>query len=159
MNPARDSAAPLPEPLRSVPVGTAELTHEATAERTAARVRHDRDLRALGGVMAAGAVALPVLPDVGPLCPLRRMTGIPCPFCGMTTGVLALSRGDVLGAFSANPVAPLLVVAVVVAFLPIAYRSAPVRAAASRARPAGRVLPWLALPFLWVWQLHRFDHI
>ncbi len=118
-----------------------------------------RDLRALGAVMAAGAVVLPFAPAVGPLCPLRRVTGVPCPFCGMTTGVLALSRGDVLAAFAANPVAPVLVVAVMLAFLPFVYRSDPFRAVLPRARPAGRIAPWLLLPVLWIWELHRFDHI
>lgn len=117
------------------------------------------DLQVLGALMVVGAAALPVLPDVGPLCPLRRLTGVPCPFCGMTTGVLALSRGDVIAAFAANPVAPLIVAAVVLSFLPFIYRSRPLREGFARARPAGRVVPWLLLPLLWVWELHRFDYI
>lgn len=118
-----------------------------------------RDLRSLGGLMAGGAVVLPFLPDVGPLCPLRRATGVPCPFCGMTTGVLALARGDAVAAVAANPAAPLLVAAVVISFLPLVYRSRLFRTAAARARRGGRVLPWLMLPLLWIWQLHRFDYI
>jgi hypothetical protein len=110
-------------------------------------------------MMAVGAAALPVLPDVGPLCPLRRLTGVPCPFCGMTTGVLALSRGDVVAAFAANPLAPLLVAAVVVSFLPFMYRSRSFEHGLARARRVGRVVPWLLLPLLWVWELHRFDHL
>lgn len=117
------------------------------------------DLRALGGLMAFGVVALRWLPDVGPLCPLRRLTGVPCPLCGTTTGVLALSRGDVLAAFAANPVVPVLVIAVVSAFLPLFFRSRPARDVGARARRVTRVGPWLLLPALWVWQLHRFDHI
>ncbi len=39
------------------------------------------------------------------LCPFRRITGMPCPTCGMTRGVLALGRGDLLGALSFNPMA------------------------------------------------------
>jgi Protein of unknown function (DUF2752) len=121
------------------------------------------DLRVLGAVMVAGAGLLPAVPDVGPLCPLRRVTGVPCPFCGMTTGVLALSRGDVVSAFVANPVAPLLVVAVVISFLPFVYRSGPFRWATARATAGTnglvRLGPWLLLPVLWLWELHRFDQI
>ena len=76
--------------------------------------------------------------------------------------MLALSRGDVLAAFAANPVAPLLVAAVVLSFVPFVYRSTLFREASARARPVGRVgraVPWLLLPFLWVWELHRFDRI
>ena len=116
-------------------------------------------LRVLGGVMAAGAVALPALPSVGPLCGLRRFTGVPCPFCGMTTGVIAMSRGDVVAAAAANPAAPLLVAAVVLAFLPFVYRSRPFREVASRVRPSGPKLLLLLLPVLWIWELHRFDQI
>ena len=39
------------------------------------------------------------------LCPFRRITGMPCPTCGMTRGVLALGRGDLLGALNFNPMA------------------------------------------------------
>lgn len=109
--------------------------------------------------MAAGALLLPQLPDVGPVCPLRRLTGVPCPFCGMTTGVLALSQGDVVASLAANPAALLLVVAVVISFAPFVYRSAPFRAAAARVRPTGARVLWLLLPGLWIWELHRFDHL
>ena len=103
---------------------------------------------------------LAAVPDVGPLCPLRRATGVPCPFCGMTTGVLALSRGDVVAAFAANPLAPLLVLAVVVAFLPFVYRSDSFRRTRAKARARSGSLsrfgPWMLLPVLWIWELHRF---
>jgi hypothetical protein len=143
-------------------VGTTTYITSGEAALVTPAPSHARDLRTLGGAMAIGAVALPVLPDVGPLCPLRRLTGVPCPFCGMTTGVLALSRGDVLAAFAANPVAPLLVAAVVLSFLPFVYRSRPFREGSERVRRVGRVgraVPWLLLPLLWVWELHRFDRI
>jgi hypothetical protein len=113
-----------------------------------------RDLRGFGVVIAAGAVVLPLLPEVGPLCPLRRLTGIPCPFCGMTTAMVALLRLQPADAFMANPAALLLAVAILVACLPAAARRRPT-IDRSRLGP----LAWLAVPLLWVWQLHRFELI
>ena len=107
--------------------------------------------------MAAGAVALPRLPAVGPLCPLRRVTGIPCPFCGMTTGVIALSHGDVGASLAANPLAIVVVLAVLVACLPAAVRAALGRRV-TFSQTARRRLPWLLGP-LWLFELHRYDQI
>jgi hypothetical protein len=116
-------------------------------------VRTAANLRAFSGVMAAGAVALPVLPAVGPLCPLRRTTGVPCPLCGMTTGVTALARGDMAGAVAANPLAPVLVLVVLLAWavLLVGRDRLPVRT-----QTLGRGLT-IALPVLWLFQLHRYD--
>ena len=101
-----------------------------------------------------------MLPLVGwpPRCLLRAATGVPCPFCGMTTGVLATLHGDLGTAFAANPAAPVLVVAVaLLAFgqlrgvwrRQLAERGGRVRRASWRWR-------WPALAGLWVFELHRF---
>jgi hypothetical protein len=42
------------------------------------------------------------------LCPLRTLTGIPCPTCGATHAVMLLLRLRVLDALSANPLVSLL---------------------------------------------------
>ena len=42
---------------------------------------------------------------------LRAVTGVPCPFCGGTTSTVDLAHGNVVGAFGASPIAPLLLVA------------------------------------------------
>lgn len=39
-----------------------------------------------------------------PPCPLYQFTGIPCPFCGMTTAFSLIAQGDVLHALSVQPV-------------------------------------------------------
>lgn len=94
-----------------------------------------------------------MLPLVGwpPRCLLRAATGVPCPFCGMTTGVLATLRGDLADAFAANPAAPVLVVAVALA----AFGQLP-RPWRTRVAKTGRRWRWPALAGLWVFQLHRF---
>lgn len=116
------------------------------------------NLRFLGGAMVAGGAALAILPDVDVvLCPLRAVTGLPCPFCGMTTGTLALSRFDVGTSIAANPAAIVLVSAVLFAFLPrrVRERGSPLLRRAGMAAPVW--LPWVLLGGLWVWQLDRFD--
>jgi hypothetical protein len=113
------------------------------------------NLRMLGVLMVAGAAILQVVPAVGPLCPLRRTTGVPCPLCGMTTGVNALARGDVTAAFAANPLAPVLVLLVASAWLLFLLRRP---ALPVNTRALGRSAP-VVLPGLWVFQLHRYDLI
>ncbi len=55
--------------------------------------------------------------DAGLPCPLRSLTGVPCPFCGMTRGVTAVVHGDVAHAALLNPGSVLLVVAAVALLL------------------------------------------
>jgi len=54
-------------------------------------------------------------------CGMKQRTGLPCPTCGMTTGVLAFARGEVLTAFYVQPagafLCALLIVAAFFAFL------------------------------------------
>ncbi|HAU37901.1 MAG TPA: hypothetical protein DCX07_09325 [Phycisphaerales bacterium] len=39
------------------------------------------------------------------LCPLKLLTGLPCPACGTTRGLLALANGDWAGPWRHNPLA------------------------------------------------------
>ena len=68
-------------------------------------------------VVAVGAVAakLHSIQDPGVICPLRLLTGVPCPFCGSTSAVMALGTGDVVTAIRTQPLAMLGVAAVVTA--------------------------------------------
>lgn len=45
------------------------------------------------------------------LCPLRALTGYPCPGCGMTRAFSALAHGEPLRAIIYNPLSPVLFVA------------------------------------------------
>jgi hypothetical protein len=81
-------------------------------------VRSPRDLRVVGAGLLGAALVWPALPAHPPLgCPLRAMTGIPCPLCGMTRACVAAVHGHLGAALSFNPAGLLLIVAAVVAVL------------------------------------------
>ncbi|MDQ1521234.1 MAG: hypothetical protein QOI55_2307 [Actinomycetota bacterium] len=70
-----------------------------------------RDLRYAGAGMLGAAAVWPALPLHPPLvCPLRTLTGIPCPFCGMTRAVVAAVHGNVVASLRFNPGGIVLVV-------------------------------------------------
>ncbi|WP_441245730.1 DUF2752 domain-containing protein [Kitasatospora sp. McL0602] len=105
------------------------------------------DVLARLGVGAAAALAVARLHDVhdpGVLCPLRLLTGVPCPFCGSTTVFIEAGHGHPLAALAANPVTVAALAALALA--PLAPRLR-VR------RPL--VLLGAALALAWAWQLHR----
>lgn len=45
-------------------------------------------------------------------CPLRTLTGVPCPFCGLTTATVAIAHGQWEAAAKASPLACLVAVMV-----------------------------------------------
>lgn len=104
-------------------------------------------LRPAGALMLGAAAVFALAPgDQGLPCPLRATTGVPCPFCGMTTSVVHAVRLDLASAWAANPAG---IIAVVVAVLLVLFR-----------RPAELPVPWWLLGVagvaMWVFQLHRF---
>ena len=74
-------------------------------------------LGAIAVTLAVGAFAPPswqhALASEGPGCPFRHVTGVNCPFCGMTRATIALGRGDVRGALAFHPLAPLVLAGLV----------------------------------------------
>ena len=108
------------------------------------------DARGAALAMLGAAVALPLLPGhAGLPCPLRTLTGVPCPLCGMTTSVEAAVHGHLLSAAQANPAGP---VALLVALVLLVRRpGAPLRA------PVIAVMGLLL--GLWIFELHRFSLI
>jgi hypothetical protein len=56
----------------------------------------------------------------GPICPLLALTGLSCPFCGMTRATLAIGAGEWSRAFALHPLAPFVLVAALVAAISIA---------------------------------------
>jgi Protein of unknown function (DUF2752) len=108
------------------------------------------DVRGAALAMLAAAATLPLLPGhAGLPCPLRTLTGVPCPLCGMTTSVESTVHGHLLDALRANPAGPL---AVLVALALLVRRPAgPLRF--PTVAVAGVVLG------LWLFELHRFSLI
>jgi hypothetical protein len=78
----------------------------------------ERQLALLWGVAAVGSILLRplwvALAPALPRCPLRTLTGIPCPTCGTTRAALALLDGRVTAALASNPLSTLAGVAFVV---------------------------------------------
>ncbi len=69
--------------------------------------------RLLALALLAGVLLLPLLafdwvtkPDSQVLCPLRAVTGIPCPSCGLTRALAHLERGHWAEAVRFHPFAP-----------------------------------------------------
>lgn len=66
----------------------------------------------LATALAASAFGSPRLRDAliaaAPSCPFLTLTGIPCPFCGLTRATVALGSGDFTAAFTYHPLAPLI---------------------------------------------------
>ena len=105
-----------------------------------------RPLRWTGAGILAIAAVRPLVGNPGIGCPLRAMTGVPCPFCGMTRGVTEAVHGDLVGAANLNPGSLLLVVSAVL--LLVLWR-----------RRTARMPIWLPIAFvaaLWAFQLFKY---
>src|SRR3982074_1850794 len=76
-----------------------------TAPRAGAPwARHPGGRRGRGGRMPGTAAVRPLFPvEPGLPCPLRTLTGVPCPFCGMTRSVTAAVHGDLAHSLVLNP--------------------------------------------------------
>lgn len=113
------------------------------------------------GVLLAGAVwpAVVGATGLGLPCPLRTLTGVPCPGCGLTTGAVALSHGQIGAALAANPVILGLGVTAVLAVALLSLRAfgivpPPAPWSARQRRRMGWAIALLALAS-WVFQLLR----
>ena len=115
--------------------------------KTGAATIDARTGRILAAAMLGVAAVRPLVPfEFVPPCPLRTITGIPCPLCGMTRGVTALVHGDVARAVLLNPGVLLAVLGAI--FLLVQWRFRRV------------IVPyWVVVPIfgaLWTWQLYKY---
>lgn len=113
--------------------------------------------------VAAGAIYPAVVAHTGGQgvpCPLRAITGIPCPFCGLTTATVAIAHGQWLAAARASPL-DCAVVALAAATAPaLLGRLAgllppPVTAPAAKRRIITRVVSAI-VALNWLFELLRF---
>jgi len=99
--------------------------------------------------MLAAGLALPVLPGhPGLHCPLRALTGLPCPLCGLSTSVEETVRLHLGDAVAANPLGVVLVLAALAVLV---------------LRPVRLALPRPVIPAVlaasWLFELHRFSFL
>jgi uncharacterized protein DUF2752 len=105
------------------------------------------DARGAAAALLGAGTALAFAPGhAGPPCPLRTLTGVPCPLCGMTTSVEATLHGHPLAAIGANPAGPLLVLGAIALLVrrPTNALRLPLAAVAA------------VLAALWLYELYRF---
>jgi hypothetical protein len=96
-------------------------------------------------------------------CPLRELTGVPCPLCGLTTASTALAGGDLSASLAANPFALPLAAATAMMAVLMACRAlgvaAPARRWGRRAQRITVVVVGVLAAVSWAVQLHRYGLI
>jgi hypothetical protein len=96
-------------------------------------------------------------------CPLRTLTGIPCPLCGMTTAATGLAAGDLSGAMAANPFVLVLAGLTLLMTLLMAARALRWAPPPAQWPPVRRRQAYWAAALLaaasWAFQLHRFGWV
>jgi Protein of unknown function (DUF2752) len=131
------------------------MSAAAPARREPRSVRYRTAAVRLAAVAGASAAAawLHENHDPGALCPLRRLTGVPCPFCGSTTVFMEAGAGHWTAALLANPVTVLAALVFLAAPL---LALDPFTVLARVPRRALWIGGALVLAGSWLWQLRRF---
>lgn len=66
-------------------------------------------------------------------CPFLRLTGIPCPGCGLSRAVILLLKGDLAGSLRFHAFAPIFLLAAVAVILTVLLPKSVIQPAISRA--------------------------
>ena len=110
------------------------------------------DRRGIAALLVAGATILPgaVLRDSPVICPFRRVTGLPCPTCGLTRSWQAAAHLRVTESLGYHPLgAATLVGAIVVA---LDSGDGTPRLVERREIQVSAMALWMAT---WLWRLTR----
>ena len=96
-------------------------------------------------------------------CPLRTLTGVPCPFCGLTTATVDMAHGQWAQAAGTSPLA-LLVAMLAVGTAPLIVAravglAAPPCPASERARRQITIGAAVVVALSWLFQLHRYGFL
>lgn len=99
---------------------------------------------------AAGWIGLPSGPGYT-VCAFRRITGIPCPGCGLTRAMAALARGELLLALHFHPFAPLVLAEAAALWAAVGNAIARQRPLVLPSGLMERIVIWQTAAFLVLW--------
>ena len=110
------------------------------------------EARGVARLLLLGAVVLPgrTLDGASVLCPFRRLTGLPCPACGLTRSWQAVGHGRLGEGFEQHPLGPLAFTAA--AWFAVDDAAEARLAAVDRRWAAAAVALWITV---WFWRLSR----
>lgn len=90
---------------------------------------------------------------IGLVCPVRFVTGLKCPGCGVTHMCLALMRLDFAAALMANPALFLSAPLLMIIFIP--YLAGYIRTGSRQMRSWQNVVLWICITFLVLYGIVR----
>lgn len=136
-----------------------KATSNAPALAGPPRRRRALDAALCFGVLAASFLYAPYAHDGPVLCPLRLVTGIPCPACGLTRSFCALASGRPVEAFAHHLLGPPAFLAVAILGLAWGFEAASGRRVLWLRRVAwSRTIAWTLAAVLVAYHAVRLVH-